>query len=196
MKTFFDEIAMAAKANYLVRCQSHFGSALECQNNLNTFGIPSKILPLTSDGKVHCRDHVSFLSQLRQAESEHVLLAAQLTNRHPMDDVLEREKEELAMTSEDITPGPKDILSGRGKRGSKYPGNSKLRDVIEEHFESYQEGTSLSRRAMARSIYLSLIQSGTRFLNFSEKDRGWSEWDEDAAITKILHCFRTIDSED
>jgi hypothetical protein len=103
---------------------------------------------------------------------------------------LEREKEELAMPSEEITPGPKDIIPGRGKRGSKYRGNSKLRDVIEEHFESYEEGSSLSRRAMARSIYLSLIQSGSRFLNFSEKDEGWSELDEDAAISKILHGFR------
>jgi hypothetical protein len=190
MKIFFDEVAMAAKANYLVRFQTHLGSALECQSNLNTFGIPAKILPLTSDGQVHCHDHVSFLSQLRQAESEHVLLVAQPMNRHPMDNVLEREKEELAMPSEEITPGPKDIILGRGKRGSKYRGNNKLRDVIEEHFESYEEGSSLSRRAMARSIYLSLIQSGSRFLNFSEKDEGWSELDEDAAISKILHGFR------
>jgi hypothetical protein len=190
MKTFFDEVAMAAKANYLVRFQTHLGSALECQSNLNTFGIPAKILPLTSDGQVHCHDHVSFLSQLRQAESEQDLLVAQPMNRHPMDDVLEREKEELTMPSEEISPGLKDIILGRGKRGSKYRGNNRLRDVIEEHFESYEEGSSLSRRAIARSIYMSFLQNGSRFLIFSEKVKGWSELDEDAAITKISHGFR------
>jgi hypothetical protein len=37
---------------------------------------------------------------------------------------------------------------------------------------------------------MSFMQNGSRFLNFSEKDKGWSELDEDAAITKILHGFR------
>jgi hypothetical protein len=187
LKATFDEIGRVALANYLIRFQTHFGSPLECQSNLNTFGIPSKILPLDKYGQVHCHDHSSFLSQLQQAESQHAVFALAM-NPPP----LERVKEVVpsSVRKVEITPGPNDIILGRGKRGSKYQGNSKLRDIVQEKYEEYEERNSASRRILACSIYFSLIQSGSRFLHFSENDEAWSDLDEDAAIAKILHRFR------
>ena len=79
---------------------------------------------------------------------------------------------------------------GRGKRGSRYVGNSKLRNVIEERYEVYKEGLAASRKALARWIYSQLIHSGARFLTYSEEEKVWHELDEDLAIGKILHSFR------
>ena len=184
MKANFDEIAMVASANYLVRFQSHFGSVQECQSNLSTFGIPSKILPLSVDGEVHCHDHASFLSRLQNMDSEPNLGA--YTNQY----VVANESEPRSSKVNNLTPGPKDIIMGRGKRGSRYVGNSKLRNVIEERYEVYKEGLAASRKALARWIYSQLIHSGARFLTYSEEEKVWHELDEDLAIGKILHSFR------
>ena len=185
MKAFFDEIAEVASANYLVRFQSHYGSVQECQSNLSTFGIPSKILPISVDGEVHCHDHASFLNRLQTMDSEHNL-GTFATDHH----VVANERERRSSKVDELTPGPKDIIMGRGKRGSRYLGNCKLRDVIEERYAVYEEGHSESRKVLARWIYSQLIQSGARFLTYSEHEKVWSELDEDSAIVKILHGFR------
>jgi len=201
MKAFFDEIAKVATANYLVRFQSHYGSVQECQSNLSTFGISSKILPLSVDGEVHCHDHASFLSRLQNMESGHhvgsykeqyvvanaqVPCSRKLEEQYVVANVLEGRSRKL----EELTPGPKDIIMGRGKRGSRYLGNSKLRDVIEERYAEYEGGLLESRKVLARWIYSQLIHSGTRFLTYSEHEKVWSELDEDSALGKILHGFR------
>ena len=188
MKAFFDEIGKVVTANYLVRFQTHFGSALECQSNLSTFGIPPKILPLSVDGQVHCIDHASFLSQLEKMESEQDVDSHDISY-HPFHDVASDERQSFSRI-ENLTPGPKDIILGKGKRASRYLGNMKLRDVIEEHYAVYANGRSESRKVLARMIYLQIIHSGARFLTYSEQDQGWSELDEDTAIGKILHDFR------
>ena len=190
MKAFFDEIAKLATANYLVRFQSHYGSVQECQSNLSTFGIPSKILPLSVDGEVHCQGHASFLSRLQKMESEHQA-GAQDKHQYPsLHHVVTNERERRSNTEEGLTPGSKDIILGRGKRASRYLGNSKLRDIIEERYALYEGGPPESRKEIARSVYSHLVHGGTRFLVFSEDEKVWSELDEDSAIGKILHGFR------
>lgn len=208
MKCRFDEIALSIKADFLMRFQTHYGSALECQWNLNTFGIPSKILPLEKDGKVHLRDHTSFLSQLRKAEiqnreqqfSQRQYEPSSVSPTHEnmeslslatmLDNTTSSTSSETDRNSGSVEPGPSDVISGRGKRGAKYQGNNLLRDLIEQNFLVHEAGTSQSRRLIARSIYISMIQSGSRFLNYANDEEGWSELNEDAAIVKILHGFR------
>ena len=189
IKTFFNEIVKVVTANYLVRYQTHYGSALECQANLSAFGIPPKILPLSVDGQVHCIDHASFLSQLEKMESEQDLDCHDISY-HPFHDVASDEERRRFSIIENLTPGPKDIILGKGKRASRYLGNMKLRDIIEEHYEVYANGRSESRKVLARSVYSHLVHFGSRFLTYSERDQVWSELDEDTAIGKILHDFR------
>ena len=190
MKAFFDEIAEVASANYLVRFQSHYGSVQECQSNLSTFGIPSKILPISVDGEVHCHDHAYLLSRLQKMESEHDAGAKELYRYPSLHDVVANEKERRPGTEAGLTPGPKDIFLGRGKRASRYLGNGKLREIIEERFAVYEGVPTESRKEMARSVYSQLIHSGARFLIYLEHEKVWSELDEISAIEKILHGFR------
>ena len=187
MKSYFDEIAKVVTANYLVRFQTHFGLAMQCQSNLSTFGIPSKILPLSVDGHVHCRDHASFLSQLQKMESEQDVNSLHYPS---LFDLVAYQGEQRADVLTEVTPGPKDIILGRGKRGSRYMGNCNLRDAIEDCYGVYEEGRSESRKALARWIYSHLGHSGARFLTYSDHDQLWSELDEETAIGKILHGFR------
>ena len=190
IKTFFNEIVKVVTANYLVRYQTHYGSALECSANLSAFGIPPKILPLSDDGQVHCIDHASFLSQLEKMESEQDVDSHDISRYPSLYDVVADENERRSELLKEVIPGPKDIILGRGKRGSRYLGNTKLRDAIGERYAVYEEGPSESRKVLARMIYLQIIHSGARFLTYSEQDQGWSELDEDTAIGKILHGFR------
>jgi len=177
---------MVASANYLVRFQSHYGSAQGCQSNLSTFGIPAKILPLTVDGEVHCHDHALFLSRLQKMNSEEHNYVGAYTNQY----VVANEREQPSRNVNNLAPGPQDIIMGRGKRGSRYVGNGKLRDVIEERYSVYKEGLPASRKALAHWIYSQLIHYGARFLTYSEQEKVWYELDEELAIGKILHGFR------
>jgi hypothetical protein len=83
-----------------------------------------------------------------------------------------------------------DILAGRGRSIQERAGNVLLHRVVDMHLFRYNSAPKLTRRDIAREIVRALKAKESRFLK-QEQGGHWVELDEDAAIDKVAHCFRS-----
>lgn len=191
-----NEVTSWSESRYLVRFQSHLGNHLECRYNLMTFGLPLDILPVTRDGKVHLIDHRRFLKLLQTNDHKNVLeQAAAAANEEASNDSARRG---VVVKS----PGPMDVILGRGRRGVKLPGNVMLKGLLEEHYDAYNDGSKVDKASITQLIYTQMQQAGCRFLKplFDEtkvtrgrpSPIGWVEVDNEAARDRIGHGFRNL----
>jgi hypothetical protein len=83
-----------------------------------------------------------------------------------------------------------DILFGRGRGLQRYPGNLRMREIIDKHKSIYHTLTKAQKRKFAESIYDDLVAGGARFL---KRATGGSEWvivDVFVAQQKVLNTLR------
>jgi hypothetical protein len=121
----FNVMAANIVPYFSARLQTHFGNHVGCLGNLVSFGIPREMIPITKDGDVSLVNHEQHIRRLQQRE-------------FPMGDYTEQElepKEKLISS-----PGLMDVVMGRGRRGTKLPGNVLLRRLQEEHYKEYNSG--------------------------------------------------------
>lgn len=186
VKPILDSTAAKIESNFLLRFVSHYGSNVECRFNLMAFGIPSDSLPVHTDGTWHVRDHQLFLERQRTRE------ASRDANARPSKPTVAPDGE-----SEEVEP-PKimDIIMGRGNRGREWPGNLRLKTMLESYYHRYDISTRLEKTTISRRIYMDLIEQGCRFLSphpTRGKDKNiWIEVGETAARDRIGHGFRNL----
>lgn len=145
------------------------GTNQEIRYTLMTFGIPTDILPIADDGTILLENHEEWINQRVELEKMDRSRGNQITYVY--------------------TPGPFDILLGRGKATLKRPGNIRYKFLIEEHAERYEKTPKAEKTVVAEELLLLLKSSGSRFLKF-EKGRGWTEVGDAAARDKISMSFR------
>ena len=59
-----------------------------------------------------------------------------------------------------LTPGPMDILLGKGKRGNKFPGNALLRKLWEDNAHVYKKADRFEKTRIAERILTDLQHAG------------------------------------
>lgn len=148
------------------------GTNQEIRYKLMTFGIPTDILPIDDDGTILLNNHKEWIEQRVELEK------------------MDRTTNEQQITYIS-TPGPFDILLGRGKAAMKHPGNIRYKFLIEEHEDRYENTPKANKTLIAEEILQTLKGSDDhgRFLKL-EKGRGWMEVDDVAAREKISMSFR------
>jgi hypothetical protein len=57
------------------------------------------------------------------------------------------------------------------------------------HVPRYNDAPRVNRRGIAREIVHGITNNGSRFLK--QENGQWIELDEDEAIEKVAHCFRS-----
>jgi hypothetical protein len=144
------------------------GTNQEIRYTLMTFGIPTNILPIDDDGTILPDNHRDWMEQ--RVELEKIDTTNQITYIS--------------------TPGPFDILFGRGKAAVKHPGNMRYKFLIEETSDRYENASKADKTLIAEELLFRLKGSnGGRFLKL-EKNKGWMEVDDVAAREKISMSFR------
>lgn len=91
----------------------------------------------------------------------------------------------------DFTPGPKDILCGRGNVFSNHEGNQYFGKIIRSSLRKYKE--ALNRREKIRvvdQILQEIKSSGVRFAKIDSKTKKWYELNNVQAHQKIGHAIR------
>jgi hypothetical protein len=92
------------------------------------------------------------------------------------------------------TPGPFDVLLGRGKQHTGHPGNERLQTLLNMHSVRYNATTSRHEKtAITQEIVRSIQSAGDpprRFLKFDKEADGWVEVDDAAARVKVSHAIR------
>lgn len=144
------------------------GTDMECQYQLMTFGISSRLLPVNQEGEINLTYHQEWLSNRRRLEASQSKDGNKLRRIH--------------------IPGPDDVLLGRGRLIQEHPGNVRFRFIVEEYRADYEAVPKLEKTYIAGRIVERIINSGGRFLK--EDGIGWVEVEHATARAKVSHLFR------
>ena len=91
------------------------------------------------------------------------------------------------------SPGPGDILLGRGKSIQNHPGNIRYRAIIEKNLARFESATRRGAKAeLVKDVLQQVFSSGANFwqLDKSSQNKKWTPVDEKTACEKISHSFR------
>ena len=172
LKSIFDLVRWPLSKHDRMRFRTHFGSSLEIEYSLMTFGI--KNLPLKEDGSVKIELHEQFVREQKEKE--------QARQR--------QEDSTAAETGKFAYPSPIDVLLGRGKSYQEFPGNQRMGRIVDSYREAYHHLVdSVDKQSLSTNLVKMIQESGTRFLQ-RQSDR-WVIVDDRIARTKIRDVLRT-----
>jgi hypothetical protein len=83
----------------------------------------------------------------------------------------------------------KDVLMGRGKRVSEWPGNIYFRQVVNKHREPYSDAERSKKVYVAQAVIAAIHDIGGRFLK-EESDGSWTEIEHPRSIEKTCQALR------
>ncbi len=172
IRPFLSFLHMVTSKERKLRERLHFGSHLEVQYALCTFGINMRDAAIVQDsfGPKYIED---FLATRRRVEAEEK----------------QQRDEEEARTGVILHPGPIDVLCGRGRPYQDFPGNIRVGRIVDEHVPLYLETQErLAKTMIAISIVQNIQRSGGRFLN--RRDDGWEIAEDRVARGKISQALR------
>jgi hypothetical protein len=186
-------IVKAAGVFSRARSRIHFGSPMECEYALLSFGVPSHLLPFTAEGQLKTGNHKKWIQRRI---------------------IMERELQRGQVFSGIELPRPNDVLLGRGRPLQNHPGNRRLLELaniyLDEYFAADPDG---DRKDVARKIVSEVLHpssngqqeawmyhiggvGGGRFLQRREDqwNSGWWEevTDERIMIAKASEAVRGI----
>jgi hypothetical protein len=141
---------------------------MECYYQLLTFGIPGNTLPIDKNGKFKEKNQKERLERW---------------------DIIRLQEQHVPMEDRVLVPGSFDVLLGRGRPLQENPGNIRYRHIIEEHIETYNEASKLTKTFMADDVIKTVQSRRGRFLKLTLN--GWTEADDKEARGKVSHSFRS-----
>jgi hypothetical protein len=162
---------------------STLGSLLDVHYDLMTFGIPTKVLPVTAQGEADLQHHYDWITSRKSIEAKN----------------LEEAQEEQTTLSEETNkddcigapPRRVDVLMGWETLGQSHTGNTHYQFLIDEFQERYDAcETSIEKTMLALAIVIKVKEYGGRFLLRKKGETNWSEADDWVAREKVTNAFR------
>jgi len=161
-------LQLVAGRDNRIRFRTHFGSHMEIQYSLMTFGIHKQIIPVDGVGNMR----TSFME-------------AYFARRHEIETALGKDQPAGVIDF----PGARDILLGRGKPYQEYPGNLLLAQYLDCRREEYLGVDRFEKTVINMAVTKHFKEGGARFLQ--RDGQAWVEVDETAARQKVASGFRT-----
>jgi hypothetical protein len=173
------------------------GSDLFLHYELRRFGIDasSARFPVTQDGDFKPQSVQLWLEERRQIEARAV--SASLSSPQVLDTL-----STPTVSTVTVYPTDSDVLFGRGMTYQYHPGNVQFRQVLEQHFEAYNDATRKEQQELVHQLYRQFAYDmGVRFLKLSScpntkcggHGETWvEETDKIAVHQKIKYTFRSI----
>lgn len=179
-----------------VRFRPHFGSHIECQYALTTFGIPRQALPVSASGEMFTDQHQCWIESRWDYEQNHKVS----TRRSPGESETSSHVAKISwscqdspvhtsslesVTSSSFVIQPNDVLFGRGKTVVEHPGNLRFRKIVGMQMEQYEAASRLEKTCITEKIVQTIQESDGRFL---KRDVGgdWEEVDQETADRKSV----------
>lgn len=170
LKPFVTGIHLSLSKEMRNRFRIHFGNFDDIKFELQTFGIPTKDLPVQQDGTLSLEWHKEWVRARKIQEQD----------QHP------RSVNGL------IVPRRFDVLFGRGKHTREHTGNLRAYHLVEMSFLEYENANKCRKTEIAQRIVDIIHESYGRFLRWEEG--GWVEVDDEDCHKKISHFFRQMRS--
>ena len=164
--------------NTQVRMRTHFGTHLECQRALASFGIPEGFIPVTSQGETSTQQHLAWIKKRQAVESR-------LAPFHSQSSASPDTQAKIQLSTNDV-------LFGRGKFVLDHPGNVRFRLIIDAYIKKYNSCNKLEKTCITE-IILKLVQERSgRFMKQNGLSDEWVEVDHDIARSKVAQSFRNL----
>lgn len=141
------------------------GNKLECQRRLQTFGIPTTVMPLRTSDMDSAKD--TWKKRLKYES-------------------MDPATRPLCV----FVPGHLDILLGRGRRCQEHSGNMRLRNLVEDCKPVYDNASRKEKTLISQEIVDNVKKNSHHFLK--DEDEGWVEVDDNIARLKVSHTFRDV----
>jgi hypothetical protein len=156
-----------------------------------SFGLPSNLLPFTTESELKTGNHKNWVQRRILKEDE-----------------LKRGKEFCGIE----LPGRSDVLLGPGKPIQDHPGNQRLHELVRLYMDEYNQASrSGGRTIVARKILLEILSpssndpkgtkdnsagGGGRFLKRQDENFKFGWWeevtDEDVLVEKVANAVRGV----
>jgi hypothetical protein len=161
-----------------------------------SYGIPLCALPITTSGEFKLDEHERWIAERREIDARKKqalnvdLLSYQALPATSTMAVAAMPPMLLSSTStsnpDQVDPGERDVLFGRGKTVVDAPGNINFRNVVESYAERYEAAGRLEKIFIA-DVIIRIIKEGHggRFLKRKEGDDYWVEVDDTTARKKV-----------
>lgn len=140
-----------------------------------TFGIPKIAIPIDENGKV-----TTAVWEKRMRILKRPNISDEPSDATPSDKSI-------------ITPGPFDVIMGRGRHATNAPGNLRFKKALQTYQTQYEQADKFQKTVIAEIIVQRLKEEGSRFLRRppSQSDIG-EVVDDEKARAKISHAFRNL----
>ena len=140
-----------------------------------TFGIPTKVLPVTAQGEAAWQHHHDWISSRESIEAKKLEAKEERTYKNDCIDV----------------PRTIDVLIGTGTLAQSHTGNTRYQFLIDEYQERYDAGeTRIEKTIIASAIVMKVKDYGGRFLIREKGETNWSEADDLVARERVTNAFR------
>ena len=177
----YDDVRLRPALNFVqmicarhtrLRIKFHYGSDIEAQYALLTFGIPVAALPIHKDGSLVDKISQNYITERRSIEA------------------IRAQQQNLPKKYVDY-PSFNDILLGRGRPYQEYCGNQILMNLVEDERQYYQSVTDKFEKTCVTMSIVSKIKNdiGGKFLQRTSE--GWEVVTDTVAREKVSHTFRT-----
>jgi hypothetical protein len=154
------------------------GSLLEIHYDLMTFGIPTKLLPVTAQGEADFQHHYDWISSRKSIEATSIEAKEEQTTPCGKDDSI-------------TVPRRNDVMMGTLKVAQSHAGNRQYQNLIREYQARYDAcETRIEKTIIASVIVMKVKGYGGRFLFRKKGESNWSEAAESAANEKVTNAFR------
>ena len=150
------------------RFSLHTGSHTEVQYALMTFGIDCSLLPVSQVGEIDLSSHLHWLEERTELEGRSIYTEPSRIRDSCAE--IRTSQEHIFGSRPDISPGPNDVIFGRGSIVRQHPGNVRYHDIIEEHSSEYESSGKFEKTVVSEIIVRTIKEKhGGRFL---KQDRG------------------------
>jgi hypothetical protein len=154
------------------------GSLLEIHYDLMTFGIPTKLLPVTSQGEADFQHHYDWISSRKSIEATSIEAKEEQTTPCSKDDSI-------------TVPRRNDVMMGTLKLAQSHAGNRKYQNLIGEYQKRYDAcETRIEKTIIASALVMQVKENGGRFLLRKKGDTNWSEAAKSVVGEKVTNAFR------
>jgi hypothetical protein len=180
----FAQIAIG-KLN-VIKFRAHYGSDLENQYGLASFGIAQDILGVNANGELRLEAFQEQLQKWKREEEEEEVAAAAAAKRRPVGNTNSSRQKEIDY------PCETDVLFGRGRSYQEYHGNLRLAAVVDYFRQVHVQSDRATKTAISKQVVRLIQIGGGRFLERTiAMNGGWVAVSDSVAREKVSHSFRT-----
>lgn len=176
---------LACKMCTRIRVREHIGDHKQAICSLQALGIPTYGFPVAEDGTI-LRHLCTERWKKRHMQEQMMQL---LTRLHSQDQKL-NSNDQILNHMLGGTPGQNDVLLGRGKLYYSHPGNLPLKRIVMARLVLYEEAGYAEKYKVSADVVEFIKSQSGRFLR--DDGNGWVEVDDETAIKKVSHGFRTL----